>query len=57
MITHEQIKKFQNLYRKRFGKKIDTDQACEQGIKLMRLVELIYQPITEQEYNKLNEQV
>jgi hypothetical protein len=53
MLSDEQIKKFQNIYRKRFGKEIDRKEAYEKGVKLLRLIELIYHPITKEEYREL----
>ena len=53
MLSGEQIIKFQTLYKNRFGKDISREEAYEQGIKLMRLVELVYQPMTEAEYQQL----
>lgn len=55
MLSDEQIKSFQVLYKNRFGKEIGRDEAYEQGVKLLRLVELIYKPMTETEYQKLQE--
>lgn len=55
MLSHEQIKKFQTLYKNRFGKEISREEAYEQGVKLIRLVELIYKPMTEAEYKQLQE--
>jgi hypothetical protein len=55
MLSDEQITKFQTLYKNRFGKEISREEAYEQGVKLMRLVELIYKPMTETEYKKLQE--
>lgn len=55
VINNEQVMKFQSLYKTCFGKEISREDACEQGIKLIRLVELIYKPITEIEYDKLQE--
>jgi len=55
MLSDEQITKFQTLYKNRFGKEINREEAYEQGAKLIRLVELIYKPITETEYQKLQE--
>lgn len=43
------------LYQKRFGKEISREEAYEKGIKLMRLVEITYQPMTETEYKQLQE--
>lgn len=50
MLSHEQITSFQILYKNRFGKEISREEAYEKGIKLMRLVELVYKPMTEAEY-------
>ena len=55
MLSDEQITKFQMLYKNRFGKEISREEAYEQGAKLIRLVELIYKPVTEAEYRKLQE--
>ena len=53
MLSDEQITKFQTLYKNRFGKKISREEAYEQGAKLIRLVELVYKPMTEEEYQRL----
>lgn len=50
MLTDEQISKFQALYKNRFGKEIGREEAYEKGAKLIRLIELIYRPMTEEEY-------
>ena len=55
MLTENEVSKFQELYRKRFGKEISREEAYEQGAKLIRLVELIYKPMTEAEYQQLQE--
>ncbi len=55
MLSDEQITKFQTLYKNRFGKEISRNEAYEKGAKLIRLVELIYKPMTEAEYQKLQE--
>jgi hypothetical protein len=55
MLSDEQITKFQTLYKNRFGKEISREEAYEKGAKLIRLVELIYKPMTETEYRKLQE--
>jgi len=53
MLSDEQVLKFQMLYKKRFGKEIGREEAYEQGIKLIRLMELIYKPMTKKEYDYL----
>ena len=50
MLSDEQITKFQTLYKNRFGKEISREEAYEQGVKLIRLIELIYKPMTKEEY-------
>jgi len=53
MLSDEQITKYQTLYKNRFGKEISREEAYEQGTKLIRLIELIYKPMTENEYKQL----
>ena len=55
MLSDDQVRKFQALYRNRFGKEISREEAYEKGARLIRLVELIYKPMTESEYQKLQE--
>lgn len=55
MLSDEQITKFQTLYSNRFGKEISRDEAYEKGVKLIRLIELIYKPMTEGEYQQVQE--
>jgi hypothetical protein len=55
MLTEEQIKTYQVLYKNRFGREIGREEAIEKGTKLLRLVELIFVPMTETEYQKLQE--
>lgn len=50
MLSDEQITKYQALYKSRFGKEISREETYEKGVKLMRLIELVYKPITEEEY-------
>lgn len=55
MLSDEQITKYQTLYKNRFGIEISREEAFDKGIKLIRLVELIYKPMTEAEYWQLRE--
>ncbi|MGD0328114.1 MAG: hypothetical protein ABSB00_00145 [Minisyncoccia bacterium] len=55
MLSDEQITKYQTLHKNRFGNEISREEAYEKGAKLIRLVELIYKPMTENEYQKLQE--
>ncbi|MDD3284363.1 MAG: hypothetical protein PHZ07_02100 [Patescibacteria group bacterium] len=55
MLSDEQITKYQMLYKNRFGKDISREEAYEQGIKLIRLIKLVYKPMTQEEYNQVQE--
>jgi len=55
MLSNEQIIKFQILYKNSLGKEISREEAYEKGAQLFRLIELIYKPMTETEYQKLQE--
>ena len=52
MLTDEQVDKFQDIYRKRFGKEISRADALEKGIKLVRLMDIVYKPITIREFEE-----
>ncbi|MFH1401496.1 MAG: hypothetical protein ABIG40_00855 [Parcubacteria group bacterium] len=53
MISDEQIEKFQALYKKHFSEELNKEEAYEKGAKLLRMVQLVYKPITEKEYEEL----
>lgn len=53
VLSDEDISSFQAIYRKRFGREISKEDAYEKGIKLLRLMSIVYQPITEAEYQNL----
>ena len=49
MLNDAQVSKFQAIFRNRFGKEISRADALEKGTRLVRLMQIVYQPITEQE--------
>ena len=53
MLSEKQIKKFQVLHKKRFGKEISRGEVLEQGIKLVHLMKLIYKPMNKREHKTL----
>ena len=53
MLSDDQIKKFQSIYKKRFGREVSKEETLEKGAKLLRLMELTYKPMTNDEYNKV----
>ncbi len=55
MLSDEQIATFQVIYKNRFGKEITKEEALEKGAKLVRLMQLIYKPMTKAEYQKVQE--
>ena len=55
MLSDEQILKYQTLYKNHYGKEISRMEAYEQGAKLIRLMELIYRPMTQAKYQQLQE--
>ena len=55
VVPDSDIIKFQELYKKHSGKEISREDAYEQGIKLLRLMSLVYQPMTVDEFNRIQE--
>jgi hypothetical protein len=51
-LTAEQITKFQELYKVHLGKEISREYAYESCVKLVRLMELVYKPMTQEEYDR-----
>ena len=50
MISKESLEKFKKLYKKHFHEELSDEDALEKAIRLRRMVEIVYQPITEKEY-------
>jgi hypothetical protein len=44
------ITKFQELYKSEFGKEISREEAYEKGMKLLRLMSIVYKPMTEDDF-------
>lgn len=51
VLSDDDIRKFQTIYKERFGKEINKEDAYEQGIKLLRLLAVVYQPMTKEEFD------
>lgn len=41
MLSEEDVKKFQEIYKKEFGKEINKKEALEQGTKLVNLMKIL----------------
>ena len=55
MLTESQVKKFQEIYREKFGLEISRKDAYAKGIALMRAMEIVYKPMTKAEHEELQE--
>lgn len=55
MISKESLEEFKRIYRKQFGKEISDQDALEFATKLLRLMEIVYKPMTKEEFSKLEE--
>lgn len=53
MISKERLEEFKRIYKKKFGKELSNQEALEKATKLLRMVELVYKPITKENYDKL----
>ncbi len=53
MLSDEQITKFQNLYQQKFGVQLSKEEALAKAIPLVRLFELIYKPMSIENYKKV----
>jgi hypothetical protein len=50
LLLDADIRKFQELYKARFGMDISKEEALAKGTQLLRLMELVYKPMTQEEY-------
>ncbi len=55
LLTDKQIAEFQAIYKARFGKDISRAEALEKGAKLVRMMQIIYKPMTNADYARLQE--
>lgn len=50
MISKESLEEFKKLYKEHFNKELSDEDALQQATQLLRMVELVYKPITLEEY-------
>lgn len=53
MISEKALENFKAIYKKRFIKELSNQNALESATKLLRMVEIVYQPMTEKDYKKI----
>lgn len=57
MLNQDQIQNFQRIYKERFGIDIDKATALRKGTKLLRLMQLVWKPMTEEQLHKTLERI
>jgi len=53
MISEKALKEFKTIYKKKFGIELSDQDALESANKLLNLVEIIYKPMTKEEYERV----
>jgi len=51
--SKEAVEEFKEIYEKRFGEELSDQDALEKASKLLRLMEIIYKPMTQKEYDEV----
>lgn len=51
IISDEHLLKFKLLYKEHFGEDISDNEAYEQAVKLLRLMSIVHNPISAEQYN------
>jgi hypothetical protein len=54
MTNEELTKKYKELYKKKTGKDLSDAEAFEQAMKLVTLVNAVYQPIPKKDYEQIS---
>lgn len=53
MISDKALKEFKAIYKKNFDIELSDQDALDSATKLLRLVEIIYKPMTKEEYERV----
>lgn len=53
MISEKSLEKFKKLYKDHFNIELANEDVLEKAIRLRRMVEIVYKPITVKEYEEL----
>jgi isopropylmalate/homocitrate/citramalate synthase len=56
MLSDEQIQKFQTIHKEKLGIELTREEAYESFAKLIRLLELVYKPMTKAEFLEIYEE-
>ena len=52
-ISEAQLTSFKVLYKQHFGEELSQEEALEKASKLVRMMQLIYKPITKKQYQQV----
>lgn len=52
-LSDQQLSDFRSIYESRFGRQINREEALEQGERLIRLLQLVYRPISRSLYQEV----
>lgn len=53
MISEKALKEFKAIHKKKFDIELSDQDALESATKLLRLVEIVYKPMTKEEYERV----
>ena len=53
MISKEELQRFKEIWKNEFGEIISDEKALESATKLLTLMRIIYKPMTQEEYDKV----
>lgn len=52
-ISEAQLTSFKALYKQHFGEELNQEDALEEALKLVRMMQLVYKPITKKQYQQV----
>ena len=53
IISEKALKEFKAIYKKKFDIELSDQDALESATKLLRLAEIVYKPMTKEEYERV----
>lgn len=57
LLSNEHILKFQLLYKEQFGLDISKETAYEECVNLLQLLQIIYKPMTKEEFEQTEKDI
>jgi hypothetical protein len=57
MLSDDQVKEFQEIYKATFGEEISFKEAYDQGIRLLCLMQIIFMPMTVEESDYIEQRI